>query len=99
MPKMTKNDLRYQYKWTVTDGDNPKLIADDRRHLSRNEGYEMLLYLNSLTGVNGADLPIRTRQIVEWTLKEHYDSTAPSRETVTDWVVANFDRLSQKYPA
>lgn len=99
MPKMTKNDLRYQYKWTVTDGDNPKLIADDRRHLSRNEGYEMLLYLNSLTGANGADLPIRTRQIVEWMLKEHYDSTAPSRETVTDWVVANFDRLSQKYPA
>lgn len=99
MPKMTKNDLRYQYKWTVTDGDNPKLIADDRRHLSRNEGYEMLLYLNSLSGANGADLSIRTRQIVEWMLKEHYDSTAPSRETVTDWVVANFDRLSQKYPA
>ncbi len=98
MPKMTHKELRYQYKWTVTDGDNPKLIADDRHHLSRNEGYEMLLYLNSLTGENGADLSVRTRQIVEWMLKEYFDSTAPSRETVTQWVVTNFGQLAPQYP-
>lgn len=98
MPKMTQKDLRYTYNWTVTDGDNAKLIANDRHHLSRKEGYEMLLYLNSLAGTDNADLSIRTRQIVEWMLKEHYDSTAPSRETVTQWVVANFARLSQNFP-
>lgn len=98
MPKMTRNDLRYQYKWTVTDGDNPKLIANDSHHLSRNEGYEMLLYLNSLSGNNSVDLSIRTRQIVEWMLKEHFVSTAPGREAVTDWVVTNFDRLAPQYP-
>lgn len=98
MPKMTQKDLRYTYSWTVTDGDNAKLIANDRHHLSRKEGYEMLLYLNSLAGTDNADLSIRTRQIVEWMLKEHYDSTAPSRETVTQWVVANFARLSQNFP-
>lgn len=98
MPQMTRKDLRYTYNWTVTNGDNAKLIADDRNHLSRREGYEMLLYLNSLSGKGGADLSIRTRQIVEWMLKEHYQSTAPSRETVTQWVVANFSSLSPHFP-
>ena len=39
MPQMSHEDLRYEYKWTVTNGDNAKLIANDRHHLSRNEGY------------------------------------------------------------
>lgn len=98
MPKISRSDLRYQYKWTVTNGDDAKLIAADRHHLSRNEGYEMLVFLNGLKGQDGADLSVRTRQIVEWMLKDHYDSTAPSRETVAQWVGANFARLSPEYP-
>lgn len=98
MPKMTKSDLNYDYKWTVTEHDNPKLIQDDANHLSRNEGYEMLLYLNNLTGEGGADLSVRSRQIVEWMLKTQYHSTAPSRQTVTTWVTSNWDRLVHHYP-
>lgn len=98
MPLMKKSDLNYQYKWTVTEHDNPKLIREDARHLSRNEGYEMLLYLNDLTGTGGTDLPVRSRQIVEWMLKTQYHSTSPSSETVTTWVVANWDRLAKLYP-
>ncbi|MDO0857501.1 MULTISPECIES: hypothetical protein [Xanthomonas] len=98
MPKISRSDLHYEYSWKVSEGDNPRLISDDAHHLSRNEGYEMLLYLNTLTGVNGADLSVKTRQIVEWMLKEHYKSTAPSRETVTTWVAANFERLKSQYP-
>lgn len=95
---MRRSDLHYQYRWTVTEGDNPRLIGQDARHLSRNEGYEMLHYLNSLTGENGSDLSIRSRQIVEWMLKEHFNSTAPSPQTVTTWVVNNWDRLTPNYP-
>lgn len=98
MPQLTKDDLNYTYSWKVTSGDNPKLIKDDANHLSRKEGYEMLLYLNGLTGTNGADLSKKTRLIVEWMLKEHYNSTSPSRETVTSWVVNNFEKLSPSYP-
>lgn len=98
MPSLTRSDLNYQYSWKVTDGDNPKLISDDANHLSRNEGYEMLLYLNSLTGKNKADLSKKTRLIVEWMLKEHFNSTAPSRQTVTNWVAENFSKLSPTYP-
>ncbi len=98
MPALKSSDLRYSYSWKVSEGDNPKLIAQDAHHLSRNEGYEMLLYLNSLTGSNGSDLPVRSRLIVEWMLKEHFKSTAPGRATVTQWVVENWDRLASKYP-
>jgi hypothetical protein len=58
----------------------------------------MLLYLNSLTGENNADLSKKTRLTVEWMLKERYKSTAPSRETVTGWVAANYPTLSIHYP-
>lgn len=98
MPSMKRRDLNYTYKWTVTEHDNPKLIRNDASHLSRNEGYEMLLYLNHLTGDGGTDLSIHSRQIVEWMLKTQYDSTAPSSETVTAWVIANWHRLVKLYP-
>ena len=98
MPQMRRSDLHYQYKWTVTEGDDPRLISQDARHLSRNEGYEMLHYLNTLTGENGSDLSVRSRQIVEWMLKEHFNATAPSSQTVTTWVVNNWNRLTPSYP-
>src|SRR6185437_6961552 len=98
MPALKRSDLRYQYSWKVSEGDNPRLIDSDAHHLSRNEGHEMLLYLNGLKAQNGADLPVRTRLIVEWMLKEHFKSTAPGRSTVTQWVVDNWDRLSPHYP-
>lgn len=98
MPAIKRSELRYEYSWKVSEGDNPKLIADDAHHLSRNEGYEMLLHLNSLTGKDGVDLSVKTRLIVEWMLKEHFKSTAPGRQTVTAWMVDNWSRLSPHYP-
>ncbi|UVM19151.1 hypothetical protein LOY42_12880 [Pseudomonas sp. B21-023] len=48
MAKPLKGDLRYEYSWKATEGDNPHLIHDDAKHLSRKEGYEILSYLNNL---------------------------------------------------
>ncbi|MGM4839036.1 hypothetical protein NBA59_23325, partial [Salmonella sp. NW1263] len=48
MSKIAKSDLRYEYSWKATAGDNPHLIHNDARHLSRKEGYEMLDFLNHL---------------------------------------------------
>ncbi|RRJ69205.1 hypothetical protein EIM20_10340 [Pseudomonas aeruginosa] len=39
MSKITEGDLRYEYSWKATAGDNPRLIHKDARHLSRKEGY------------------------------------------------------------
>ncbi|WP_409319948.1 hypothetical protein [Pseudomonas putida] len=98
MPTMKASDLRYPYKWSVTEGDDAQLISQDAQHLSRNEGYEMLLYLNSLTSDTGGDMAVSSRQVVEWMLKEHYPATASNARSVTDWVFANWNRLVDSYP-
>lgn len=106
MPKLTRGDLRYDYSWKTTQGDNPDLIHEDAKHLSRNEGYEMLSYLNHL-GMSadrkqfvygsGLDLEKNDRLYVEWMLKEHFQSTAPGRGKVTDWVNSNWQKLKTRF--
>jgi len=106
MPLLLQSDLRYEYSWKVTAGDNPKLIEDDANHLSRKEGYEMLSYLNNLGKANegkdivygkGDDIQKDTRLYVEWMLKEHFKSTSPGRGTVTKWVNDNWWSLKEKF--
>lgn len=106
MAKLLKGDLRYEYSWKATEGDNPHLIHDDAKHLSRKEGYEMLSYLNNLglssdkKGVaygEGQDLTKETRLYAEWMLKEHFKSTAPGRGKVTEWLNANWWDLKKKF--
>jgi hypothetical protein len=106
MPQITRSDLRYDYNWQASPGDNPKLIEDDAHHLSRNEGYEMLAYLNGLSLVSdrktivygkSGDMDKTLRLYIEWMLKEHYKSTAPGRGTVTKWVNENWISLKVKF--
>lgn len=108
MPLLEKSDLRYDYSWKVSAEDNPKLIHEDAKHLSRKEGYEMLTFLNgisfsedkkSVVYRKGADMAVNERLYVEWMLKEHLESTAPGRETVTAWVNENWRSLAPKFKA
>ena len=105
MPALLKKDLKEKYKWTTSEGDDAHLIHDDAKHLSRDEGYEMLLFLNKLGLQNGifvygtgSDLTKEGRQKIEWMLKNHFESTAPGRYTVLAWINAHFAALSKKYP-
>lgn len=106
MPLIDQSDLRYDYSWKVSAKDDPKLIHDDAKHLSRKEGYEMLTYLNginfsedkkSVVYGRGADMAVNDRLYVEWMLKEHLESTAPGRGTVTAWVNENWNQLARKF--
>lgn len=108
MPLLQASELRYDYEWKASSGDNPKLIEDDAHHLSRKEGYEMLRYLNGLSLSDdgqtivygkGRDITTEFRLYVEWMLKEHYKSTAPGRGTVTKWVNENWRPLREKFKA
>jgi hypothetical protein len=99
MPAIKKSDLKYDdYSWTAVPGDDPKKTVEDADRLSRNEGYEVLDFLNSLTGANGADLPLKTRQICEWMIHEKLPSTTQGRTKVTSWIVAKYPELSKNYP-
>ncbi|AXO89524.1 hypothetical protein DZC75_16500 [Pseudomonas parafulva] len=108
MPKITKSDLRYEYSWKATAGDNPHLIHNDARHLSRKEGYEMLDFLNHLGwGDNnktvvyndGKDMSQEFRLYVEWMLKEKFESTAPGRPKVVHWINDNWQSLKTSFKA
>lgn len=106
MAKLLESDLRYDYSWKTTKGDNPHLIHEDAKHLSRKEGYEMLSYLNNL-GLSadkmkvlygeGDDLSKDNRLYVEWMLKEHFKSTAPGRGKVTEWINENWRPLNKSF--
>ena len=105
MPQLKKEDLNEKYVWNATTGDNPKLVQEDANHLSRKEGYEMLLYLNKLglkdskfVYADGVDLRKDARLRIEWMIKTHFKSTAPGRGTVTAWVNDNYVALHSKYP-
>lgn len=99
MPKLTSADLHYtDYSAKAVPGDDPKKTKEDADRFSRHEKYEVLDFLNSLTGSNGTDLPTRTRLIVEWMLHEKLPSDVQGRSKVMAWVVNNFQTLSAQYP-
>lgn len=108
MPKIAKSDLRYEYSWKATEGDNPHLIHNDARHLSRKEGYEMLDFLNHLGWASddktvvyngGKDMSAQFRLYVEWMLKEEFESTAPGRPKVVDWISDHWEPLKTSFRA
>ncbi|MFH6566276.1 hypothetical protein [Pseudomonas kulmbachensis] len=108
MPKITKSDLRYGYSLKAAAGDNPHLIHNDARHLSRKEGYEMLDFLNHLgwgddnkTVVynDRKDMSQELRLYVEWMLKEKFESTAPGRPKVVHWINDNWQSLKTSFKA
>ncbi|OCX25486.1 hypothetical protein [Pseudomonas graminis] len=106
MPLLKRAELRQTYKWKTTAGDNPHLIHDDAKHLSRNERYEMLSYLNhlgwsadrsALVYDHGLDVSKEDRLCVEWMLKVHFRSTSPGRGKVTEWVNLNWAELRPQF--
>lgn len=99
MPAIKRSDLNYDdYSWTAVPGDDPKKTAEDADRFSRNEGYEVLTLLNSLKGANGADLPVKTRQICEWMIHENLPSGTQGRKKVTSWIVTNYGDMKAAYP-
>lgn len=81
MPKITKADLTFDdYSWEAVPGDDPEKTVEDSDRFSRKEGYEVLDLLNAFKGKNGNDLPIQTRQILEWMIHEKLPSHIQGRD-------------------
>lgn len=99
MPKVTKGNLNYtDYSWRAVPGDDPTKTREDADRLSRNEGYEVVDFLNSFVGEKGVDLPVSTRQIIEWMIHEKLPSNIQGRTKVKAWVVENYSSLKPHYP-
>ena len=108
MPELTREDLQFAYEWKASNGDDPKLIHEDARHLSRKEGYEMIRFLNKI-GMSsdktefvyggGQDLKVEARLRIEWMIKKHFSSTSPGRGTVLQWINENWNSLRGEFKA
>ncbi|CAI8799903.1 hypothetical protein [Kosakonia quasisacchari] len=95
---MKSSDMHYSYSWKAVPGDNPSKTKEDATRFSRHEGYEVLDLINSFKAEGGTELPLRSKQIIEWMIHEHLPSDYQGRQKVKDWIVANFPRLKGSYP-
>lgn len=51
--KLKQSDLKHQYTWRRDDGDSPDTGAQDRRQVDKDEGYEVLYFLEQLLNKHG----------------------------------------------
>lgn len=90
-----KSDMFYQnYKWTArADHDNPKIIGGtDHAQLNREEGYEMLYFINSLAKSWGwKSSTVTTYQNVEKIIKTIVPSNIRTHSGIKNWIEANYD--------
>ncbi|PAX78136.1 hypothetical protein [Citrobacter sp. TSA-1] len=94
MALIGRSDLYYKdYNWEAITGDDPTKTAADRNRFSRQEGYEVLSMLNSLSTFS-----IREKLIAEWMIHEHLPSSIQGREQVRKWIIVNFTELKPDYP-
>lgn len=91
MALLNKSDLVYEddYTWTASDGDNPKYTgAPDNVLLNRNEGYEVLPFLNRYAQRrNGKKIDALK---AEWLIREHLPSSIRHRDKIAAWLDANW---------
>ena len=89
--KFKKSDLQYDYRWTTTDGDDPKITGKaDSVFLNRGEGYEVLPFINTFLGNNDLDTKEDGLK-VEKMIKEDLPSDIRSRENVAEWLLDNWE--------
>lgn len=86
-----KSDLKYShYSWTSVGSDNPKKInSPDDDLLNRNEGYEMLNFINYFMAEYSLEKKA-TFQKIEKMINEHLPSYYRSRDNIKKWLLDNW---------
>lgn len=86
MPVIASNQLQYQYSWTAIRPDDPKVTGQpDQTFLNRNEGYEVLAFLNKVAGSTAEALK------AERLIKTVLPGNVRSRANVLDWLKRNWN--------
>jgi hypothetical protein len=84
-----KSDMVYNdYKWTATaDHDNPKFIgAQESAMLNRNEGYEMLYFINSVAKTWEWNDSLKSRQDLERIIRKEVPSHIRTHSKIMEWI-------------
>lgn len=87
MAVIARSDLQYRYTWSADKGDNPRLTGSpDRELLDRNEGYEVLHYLNSIS--QRKETALKAERLIQ----QHLPGNIRSRANITEWLKANWHK-------
>lgn len=91
MTNFKKSDLQYKhYDWTAAqEDDNAKIIGfPDNILLARNEGYEVLPYINRYMDHRGWK-QLSSFQKIETAIKDKLPGTTRHHDKVRDWLDKN----------
>jgi hypothetical protein len=90
MGNFKKAQLLYKYNWNISSGDNPnETDSPDNDVLNRNEGYEMLSFINYFM-VEYSLENIATFHKIEKLINEYLPSQYRSRENIKKWLLDNW---------
>ncbi|WP_332773240.1 hypothetical protein [Pseudomonas sp. ESBL1] len=85
MAVINRSDLQYRYKWTADKGDNPLYIGKkDRDLVDRDEGYEVLNFLNSVCDTKEQALH------AERLIKTLLPGKTQNRNEIHQWLIDNW---------
>ena len=88
MALLTKHDLQYQYSWTALGDDNPKITGvPDSTLLNRQEGYEILAFINGIAADSGwtTKAPgLKAERLIQQNVPGHLRSHAHIRQWLAD---------------
>lgn len=91
-----RSQMLYPYKWTAKDdSDNPYYRGgSDRAQLNREEGYEVLYFINHLGKKHWTNEPsLGTYQKVEQMIKTSVPSDIRKRELIANWIIENWKKV------
>lgn len=93
MGLLQKGDLTHTYSWTAISPDDPKITGKpDSTFLNRNEGYEVLAFINSFAAINEFKQKVSGLK-VERLIKKHLPGDTRSHANVTKWLIDNWKRF------
>ena len=90
----TGGDTQYTYKWTAAaDKDNPYYTkGTDHSQLNREEGYEMLYFINHFVNkhLNGTPT-LKIYQTIETAIKEEVPTSIRTHKKIADWLLKKYE--------
>jgi hypothetical protein len=91
MELLNRSDLQFSYSWTAISPDDPRVTGiPDNTLLNRNEGYEVLSFLNRLA--KASDWTTKAPALkAERLIKNHLPGNVRSHNNVWSWLVANWN--------
>lgn len=95
MLQIKRSDLYYKdYSWKTTEGDNPRLRGEpDRSLLNRNEGFEILYFVNKFLEKHSSSLKrMESAHKVEKMIRNELPSDVRHQINVQAWIEANWNR-------